>query len=285
MRPFRAAFTLIELLVVIAVVAILAAMLFPVFAQAREKVHGFSCLSNLRQIGMATTLYAQDFDDRYASPDPEPFRWLPDVHQAYLKTWQVWHCPSDPHAKTWDGFWASASFRVRTSYIWNAYVFQGDASDWRVSIPLAAVPSASSLVLWAEGYANPGWVPDALPISAPEPRLAYLHNAYGDNLNASPGDPSAAPCAVRHKEHLDVVHFQGGNYVFADGHCRWYRPSAFITDAILHNGGEPVDDRSDPFITNGARQLASQSGFCPVFCCPRNLGTPPGDGDHPWFRP
>src|SRR2546429_1371192 len=62
--PIRG-FTLIELLVVIAIIAILAAILFPVFAQAREKARQSSCQSNLRQLGLATQLYAQDYDETY----------------------------------------------------------------------------------------------------------------------------------------------------------------------------------------------------------------------------
>src|SRR5437867_12307273 len=64
-RARKPAFTLIELLVVIAVIAILAAILFPVFAQAREKARQAGCLSNLRQIGTATMLYVQDYDETY----------------------------------------------------------------------------------------------------------------------------------------------------------------------------------------------------------------------------
>ena len=72
-RAPKKGFTLIELLVVIAIIAILAAILFPVFAQARDKARQVGCLSNLRQIGLATQLYAQDYDE---TPPP---RHVPDV--------------------------------------------------------------------------------------------------------------------------------------------------------------------------------------------------------------
>src|SRR5438128_7096508 len=70
MRSIKRGFTLIELLVVIAIIAILAAILFPVFAQAREKARGISCLSNGRQIGMALTLYVQDHDEKFPQEHP-----------------------------------------------------------------------------------------------------------------------------------------------------------------------------------------------------------------------
>src|SRR6266704_6401772 len=70
MRTKNTAFTLIELLVVIAIIAILAAILFPVFAQAREKARGASCLSNLKQMGLAWMMYAQDYDEQFPFADP-----------------------------------------------------------------------------------------------------------------------------------------------------------------------------------------------------------------------
>lgn len=279
-------FTLIELLVVVAILALLAAMLAPVFAEAREQVRSYACLSNLRQIGMATALYEQDYDEMYASAGLQPFAWPPDVHQAYLKKWGVWNCPSDPRAKSWDGVWADPSFFVRTSYIWNAYLFQGDPYDWSRGISSSSVPYPSTMVAWAEGYANAGWVNDATPISDPDPKDAYIHNAYGDNLNAWQHDPTAAACRFSHSDHLDVIHHRGGNYVFVDQHAKWLRPSAFKVTALYQYGGALVNDRSDPFVTNGARMAAIRGyAVCPVFCCPRDLGTPPADGERPWFRP
>src|SRR5438034_126967 len=105
-------FTLVELLSTLAIIAVLFALLAPVIAQTRRKIRASACLSNLRQIGMATTLYTQDYDERYAGVSMEPYNWLPDVHQAYLKLGRVWICPSDTRAQAWDGRWNSPSFQA-----------------------------------------------------------------------------------------------------------------------------------------------------------------------------
>ena len=90
----RSAFTLIELLVVIAIIAILAAILFPVFARARENARRSSCSSNLKQIGLGVIQYAQDYDERMPATRSNGFNWQINL-QPYIKSYQVFACPSN----------------------------------------------------------------------------------------------------------------------------------------------------------------------------------------------
>ncbi len=136
----RKAFTLIELLVVIAIIAILAAILFPVFAQARDKARQASCLSNVKQIGTAMMMYAQDYDEvlpRNAYAD-EPRvregdhftncsspRWM-DVLQPYIKNLQIFNCPSDPFAPIRGTLWTGQPHTLMDN---RRYVFQPYSPD------------------------------------------------------------------------------------------------------------------------------------------------------------
>jgi len=90
-------FTLIELLVVIAIIAILAAILFPVFAKAREKARTSSCQSNLKQCSIAISMYEQDFDEILMPNSiigPNWRAWVPDLANQYVKNGEVWKCPN-----------------------------------------------------------------------------------------------------------------------------------------------------------------------------------------------
>src|SRR6478672_12139117 len=99
------AFTLIELLVVIAIIAILAAILFPVFAQAREAARKASCVSNLKQIGSSVMMYTQDYDENttpsflYYTNGNADLVWWPDLVRPYVKNEQVYLCPSVPSTR------------------------------------------------------------------------------------------------------------------------------------------------------------------------------------------
>jgi prepilin-type N-terminal cleavage/methylation domain-containing protein/prepilin-type processing-associated H-X9-DG protein len=91
----RNAFTLIELLVVIAIIAILAAILFPVFAQAREKARAATCISNVKQLGLAMFMYMQDYDERFPSSWAAGFPGDPKFFvQPYMKSTKILLCPS-----------------------------------------------------------------------------------------------------------------------------------------------------------------------------------------------
>src|ERR1700687_3605671 len=107
----RIGFTLIDLLVVIAIIAILAAILFPVFAQARDKARQSACLSNAKQIGLAVTMYANDYDETFFwqkdwneevdvgsgfwGPSYKTYVRWPFAHAPYIKNFEVYKCPSD----------------------------------------------------------------------------------------------------------------------------------------------------------------------------------------------
>jgi prepilin-type N-terminal cleavage/methylation domain-containing protein/prepilin-type processing-associated H-X9-DG protein len=96
MRSSRRAFTLIELLVVIAIIAILAAILFPVFARAREQARKTVCASNLKQIGLACHMYAQDYDELFPCDYHvcNPHTRLAGELMPYMKNYQILYCPS-----------------------------------------------------------------------------------------------------------------------------------------------------------------------------------------------
>src|SRR5687767_5662225 len=102
-RLLRSGFTLIELLVVIAIIAILAAILFPVFAQARGKARQITCTSNLKQVGIAWVMYTQDYDERTPLWFAGPLT-VKELLQPYSKSQIVFKCPTDPEKLSYS-FW------------------------------------------------------------------------------------------------------------------------------------------------------------------------------------
>ena len=172
----KSGFTLIELLVVIAIIAILAAILFPVFARARESARMSSCLSNLKQIGTATMMYVQDYDERYpnckawgrmwtgewvADPNnPDSLRYMPDLVQPYVKNAQVWFCPSIGRTGAAFGFWGAPpggldpAVANGTTYLWAHQTadcslctpYQGAVTVSATSLAAVAGPASAPLI-------------------------------------------------------------------------------------------------------------------------------------------
>ncbi len=140
----KSAFTLIELLVVIAIIAILAAILFPVFAQAREKARGISCLSNSKQTSLASMMYSQDYDEMFVvniAPNSDASGlyddggkydnyWWPKLLEPYFKSWGMLKCPDggDPQGVFGSGSKAWWYNQMRRSYMGYNYSY---LSPWR----------------------------------------------------------------------------------------------------------------------------------------------------------
>jgi prepilin-type N-terminal cleavage/methylation domain-containing protein/prepilin-type processing-associated H-X9-DG protein len=198
-------FTLIELLVVIAIIAILAAILFPVFAQAREAARKSSCQSNLKQIGTATMMYAQDYDEilpthtylgaqtpRYPAfqdlLNTDDYGVPGDLLVPYIKNRQVWGCPSS-NKGTSGGNW-----KYEHDYSFNTAIFPCCGS----SVALAQLDRPADLVFAADGiwewfqantwaeWCNGATYP-ANPFSA-GPNYGRLHSRHSGRANFLWGD-------------------------------------------------------------------------------------------------
>jgi prepilin-type N-terminal cleavage/methylation domain-containing protein/prepilin-type processing-associated H-X9-DG protein len=207
-RRHRPAFTLIELLVVIAIIAILAAILFPVFAQAREKARSASCLSNSKQMGLAVMMYTQDYDESYpqgyyAGP---PEAWWLSLIQPYVKDKDqggIRNCPSAA-GKGWAYSMNDYLSTKSQSVISNVAdtVLIGDATQ----IPQWNLYSSSTYYVW--------WKPEAWN---PKPAA-----------NFSKGDPNASLVDIDEDSNNSIGyvryrHNEGANIVFSDGHVKYQR--------------------------------------------------------------
>lgn len=158
-RPrYRAGFTLIELLVVIAIIAIIAAILFPVFAQAREAARKTACLSNLRQIGTATLMYAQDYDDQMIGTDlgDDPEYFWGDMIEPYMKNRQILNCPSESKRTQFSapifGFPQGISLEWSYNYAVNDIRDESGTRLGAAHQPLAAFTKPAETLLIVDGW-------------------------------------------------------------------------------------------------------------------------------------
>lgn len=224
MRRRPLGFTLIELLVVIAIIAILAAVLFPVFARAKEKARQSGCFQNLRQIGMALALYMADEDDRL--PDR---RDLKSSLPGGFRPWTSWP-PSDPRSG-----WAAVILQpfVKSNDIWVCGTIRnsplGQAPEveqqtgfgrtvywlWRFDRPDDPVPLDN---LWGK---TPDQAVDDLRRSG-NPQVGMPEGVADVEMVVDPYFPRTIP-TVRPEVRGKSVHSGGRNRSFLDGHAKWMR--------------------------------------------------------------
>jgi prepilin-type N-terminal cleavage/methylation domain-containing protein len=214
----RSGFTLIELLVVIAIIAILAAILFPVFAQAREKARQTSCLSNLKQIGLAFKMYVQDYDEKWPQNGQIPCcsngqinsdgvdfgynGWISNALRPYTKDQAIYICPDSQGYYTFADPWSNGGTATTDGSQTFSYAFNY-ASDYGVKESYFPNPS-SALIMGDSGTqwwdcpyeSSCGW--------RTRDWAAHLNGGY-NNGNPNP---------------YTEWHTGKNNFLFEDGHCK-----------------------------------------------------------------
>ena len=227
-RNVRRGFTLIELLVVIAIIAILAAILFPVFAQAREKARGAVCLSNTKQISLAYAMYNQDYDEGFpatvterqapvgvpdTAADRAPYSYKV-LLQPYIKSEQLFKCPSaPPYSQSGPGNWFPTDYGCHLNEAYIAPAATNHAADYAGTgtIDLRDFGFNQATSLASLGYPA---------------QFILCADAGRSDGTPSRGGLYPQPFAfdVPSQSRFLARHNGGGNIAYSDGHSKWRRP-------------------------------------------------------------
>lgn len=222
MKKLKKGFTLIELLVVIAIIALLAAILFPVFARARENARRASCQSNLKQISLGVLQYVQDYDERfplafYNARAGSQYGWSYFI-QPYAKSIQVLQCPSEPMKQTEDP----------NSYNYNDYALNRCLSSHLHGMNSARLENSANTLLVFEGYYNHTTA-----------QVAGAAIPYGDYWGAVYASDAAT--GVRKDLYTGLLrHLEGSNFSFTDGHVKWLKPNVIPNVGQFANPPAPT---------------------------------------------
>ena len=246
-KSHRRAFTLIELLVVIAIIAILASILFPVFARARENARRASCQSNLKQIALSVFMYKQDYDEKLPKSGGgyyayftygNPYGWA-DAMQPYLKSIQILQCPSESNGintvTSTFGQTPAATYINYSDYLMNSGAM--GIADASFNAPSLTVLLGDSLNGNSSNRFDGCFFPYADQSYVGLGAACTTAQSFTTNETNSAGTDGSAG------RHLD-----GANYAFADGHVKWLKGS--IISGTIINGSTAIGN-SLYLTTNG----------------------------------
>jgi len=240
------AFTLIELLVVIAIIAILAAILFPVFAQARESARKTSCLANIKQLALGCAMYSTDYDGRYVSSGgdcyggyagcsidkPTPtVQWQFTIF-PYVKNWQIYRCPSDPRDE----------LTIPVSYTENNWGLNKRDGDGVGGLNESTTDKPAETVLLIES-GNTGWV-DGTVAHRDAARMVsdYTTWTQWNRITHDQPDWNWSDKMPRHGD--------GANMAFTDGHAKFHQLISYCTNKAKRTGNglawSAIDNGRDP---------------------------------------
>jgi prepilin-type N-terminal cleavage/methylation domain-containing protein/prepilin-type processing-associated H-X9-DG protein len=231
----KSAFTLIELLVVIAIIAILAAILFPVFAQARAKARGISCLSNTRQIGTSLMMYVQDYDETTPSGRGGGWEWWVEL-MPYIKSTDLLYCPDITRRITrgpynQGGVCTSAIYPMKTV---SGYGYNWGPIGWRGGGLLGAQVDINPALIPATGCTTTRQLPGVSIAAIDSPAEMFAYGDTWDTPRATVGIGFAADdwggtsnSQLRHSGFM--------NYGFMDGHAKAIKMKAGFMAGAFNN--------------------------------------------------